>query len=141
MKKTLLKIFFITASILLSNILNATTVVIVHTSNPDSSITKKLAKKIFMKKTTTTGSIEIIPVDQDEGSDIRNDFFIKAAKKNPDRMKKYWSKMIFSGRSRPPEIKIGDEAVIEWVRQNKDAIGYINSKSADKTVKVILKLP
>ncbi len=141
MKKNQLRILFIVCSILLSGTLNATTVVIVNITNPDSSITKKVAKKIFMGKLTSTGSTEIVPIDQDEGTEIRNDFFKKVAKKSPDKMKSYWSKMIFSGRARPPEIQSGDEAVIEWVSKHKNAIGYIDSQSIDKTIKVILELP
>ncbi|VAW56037.1 hypothetical protein MNBD_GAMMA07-1696 [hydrothermal vent metagenome] len=126
---------------LFSSALYATTVVIVNTANPDASISKKVAKKIFMGKKTSTGSTEVIPVDQSEGSTARDDFYKKAAKKSPEKMKSYWSKMIFSGRAQPPKVISGDAAIIDWVKQNKNAIGYVDSSSVNSSVKLILELP
>jgi len=119
----------------------AGTVVIVNPANPDASISKKVAKKIFMGKASSTGSAEVVPVDQDEGAAARNDFYKKAAKKSPEKMKSYWSKMIFSGRAQPPKVVSGDAAVVEWVKQNKNAIGYVDSGAANSAVKIVLELP
>lgn len=125
----------------MTGLINAGTAVIVNSANPDATITKKIAKKIFMGKMTSTGSAEVIPVDQDEGSAIRDEFYKKAANKKPGKMKSYWSKMIFSGKAVPPEVVGGDAAVIEWVAKHKDAIGYLDSGAVNDSVKVILSLP
>ena len=142
MKKRIFK-YIITPLILIAFFqwAHAGTVVIVNPANPDASISKKVAKKIFMGKASSTGSTDVTPVDQDEGSAARNDFYQKAAKKSPEKMKSYWSKMIFSGRAQPPKVISGDAAVIDWVKQNKNAIGYVDSGAANSSVKVVLELP
>ena len=141
MKNSILKVLSVSALMMLSTCLNAATVVIVNSANPDSSITKKVAKKIFMGKKSSTGSMDVLPVDQDEGSAIRDDFYKKAAKKGADKMKSYWSKMIFSGKAVPPEVKGDSAGVVAWVGSHKDAIGYADSSAVNDSVKVVLELP
>ena len=141
MKTLRFKLLAVSTLLLVSGWLNATTVVIVNSGNPDSSISKKVAKKIFMGKASSTGSVEVIPVDQDEGSAARDDFYKKAAKKAADKMKSYWSKMIFSGKAVPPEVKGDDAAIVAWVAKHKDAIGYVDKSAVDDSVKVVLELP
>lgn len=141
MTNNLVKYIAISILMFLSSGLNAATVVIVNSANPDTAITKKVAKKIFMGKASSTGSAEVIPVDQEEGSQIRGLYYSKVANKSRGKMKSYWSKMIFSGKAVPPEVVIGDAAVIAWVSKHKDAIGYVDSQSVSGEVKVILELP
>ncbi len=141
MKNLIFKLLTVATLLLASSLLNAATVVIVNSGNPDASISKKVAKKIFMGKASSTGSAEVIPVDQDEGSAVRDDFYKKAANKAADKMKSYWSKMIFSGKAVPPEVKGDDAAVVDWVAKHKDAIGYVDKSAVNGSVKVVLELP
>jgi len=140
MKKITFKTLSITLLMVLSGLVNAATVVVVNSANPDSAITEKVAKKIFLGKASSTGSAEVVPVDQKEGSAIRNGFYAKVAKKDEAKMKAYWSKMIFSGKATPPEIVDDDAAVKAWLGKNKNGIGYIDSASVDGSVKVLLTI-
>jgi len=127
--------------IIFSHTISAGTVIIANKANPDSGISKKLAKKIFLGKKSNTGSMEIVPIDQGENSEIRKTFYKKVANKSPEKMKSYWSKLIFSGRAVPLKVINGDAEVIFWISENKNAIGYVDSKSVTDSVKVLLELP
>jgi len=49
--------------------------------------------------------------------------------------------LIFSGKAIPPKDLANDTEVIAYVNSHNDAIGYINSKSLDKSVKILLRVP
>jgi ABC-type phosphate transport system substrate-binding protein len=53
-------------------------------------------------------------------------------------MNRYWSKRKYTGKGKPPVVALGDDAVKELVANTPGAIGYIDGKSLDKSVKVIL---
>ncbi len=107
--------------------------IITSANNDMGSLTSKDVKKIFLGK-----SNKMNPVDQTEGSDIRNAFYSKVTGKNKSKMKAYWSKMIFSGKATPPVASTDDSAIKSWVNKNKKAIGYIDSSAVDSSVKVLL---
>lgn len=112
--------------------------VIANSANPASSISTANSKKLFLGKRS---GFKGTPVDQPEGSAVRDTFYQKAAGKNGSQMKAYWSKMIFSGKATPPETVADDAAVKAWVAGHADGIGYVDSGSVDDSVKVLLTLP
>lgn len=119
-------------SVLFMQVAFADIAVVANSASSASSLSAKQVKKLFLGKNDS-----MKPVDQAEGSGIRNDFYSKVAKKNESKMKAYWSKMIFSGKAVPPEIADDDAAVKAWLAKNKNGIGYIDSGSVDGSVKVL----
>ncbi len=116
--------------------------VIANSANAEASLSAKQVKKIFLgKKNAFPGGGAAKPVDQKEGGTIRNAFYQKVANKNPDAMKGYWTKMIFSGKASPPNAVEDDAAVKAWVASHKEGIGYVDKSAVDGSVKVLLTLP
>ncbi|VAW61524.1 hypothetical protein MNBD_GAMMA08-619 [hydrothermal vent metagenome] len=120
--------------LLISAVAFADIAVIVNPSN-SASASQKDIKKIFLGKKTSMN-----PVDQNEGSAIRDSFYQKVAKKDAGQMKAYWSKMIFSGKAIPPAASSNDATVKTWVVNNPKGVGYIDSSAVDDTVKVLLTI-
>lgn len=52
-------------------------------------------------------------------------------------VKAHWSKLIFTGRGRPPQKLSGDEAVRRRVAEDSSAIGYIDIRAVDSSVRVL----
>ncbi len=115
--------------------------VIINPGTGVSSASIKMIKKIFLGKKSSIEGVDVVAVDQEEGSAIRDEFYLKVAKKNAAKLKNYWSKMIFSGKAVPPDVVGDDAAVISWVAKKKNGIGYVNSSSVNGTVKVVLTVP
>jgi ABC-type phosphate transport system substrate-binding protein len=117
----------------------AEVVVIVSAKSPVASLTTEQTARIFLGK---TGSFpddgEAVPIDQPVGSDIRNEFYARVVHKNSSQLAAYWAKLIFTGDGRPPEILDSDAAVRRAVAKNPNAIGYIDKKAVNKSVRVIL---
>ena len=101
--------------------------IVVHSSNALDSITKDRAGDIFLKKVTRwDNGRTITPVDQAERNAVREQFSKSILKKEVPWVESYWQKMIFSGRATPPARLTSDSEVLEFVRNNSDAIGYVS---------------
>ena len=73
--------------------------IIVHPSNPASSISKAQAKKIFLKKVTNwSDGVKAMPVDLGHSSKVREDFSKEVLRKSITAVKSYWQQQVFSGR-------------------------------------------
>ena len=100
--------------------------IIVNSSNPIDSVSSEKLADIFLKKQTRWDSgHSISPVDQSERSPVRDQFTRGGLHREVAWIEGYWQKMIFSGRATPPAMLNTDAEVIEFVRNNPDAIGYV----------------
>ena len=122
---------------LFSSLASAGVTVIVNPQNTNT-LNKAEVVRIYLSKTKTfPNGKTAIPIDRSEGSAIRTQFIHEALNKDENQLKAYWSRLIFTGRGYPPKEATSDEQVKEIIAHNPDAIGYINSKSVDNTVKVV----
>ena len=68
-------------------------------------------------------------MDQPEGSPVREAFTKAVLRKSVSAVKSYWQQQIFSGRAVPPTERPSDTEVLNFVRSNPAAIGYVSSSS------------
>ena len=113
----------------------AETVVIVSPKNPASRMFSEQAAQFFLGK-----SAMFTPIDQAEGSAIRNDFYKKLADKDAAQVKAAWLKLVFTGKAQAPKEYKSNADVKKAVADDPKAIGYIDKSAVDDTVKVILTL-
>jgi ABC-type phosphate transport system substrate-binding protein len=59
--------------------------------------------------------------------------------KTIDQIKAYWNYKIFSGLDTPPPVMNTDRAVLDFISENRYAIGYISSATTvdNANIKVI----
>ncbi|MHB8535022.1 MAG: type 2 periplasmic-binding domain-containing protein [Sulfuricaulis sp.] len=121
---------------------HAALAVIVNPDNSMAGITAEQAADIFLGRVGVfPNGQRAIPVDQSTGSPARRKFYQSVVKKEGSALKVYWSKLLFTGKGQPPR-EVGDNADMKsWVGNNPDAIGYVDGKFVDKTVKVLLIIP
>jgi ABC-type phosphate transport system substrate-binding protein len=121
---------------------HADVVVIVSAKSPITSLTAEQTARIFLGKASSfPDDGDAIPIDQAEGSAIRDEFYSKVVHKNSSQLTAYWAKVIFTGDGRPPEKLESNVAVRKAVANNPNAIGYIDKSAVDKSVRVILGQP
>jgi len=118
---------------------HADVVVIVSAKSPITSITAEQTARIFLGKVSTLPDDgDAVPIDQAEGSAIRDEFYSKVVHKNSSQLSAYWAKVIFTGDGRPPEKLESNVAVRKAVANNPNAIGYIDKNAVNRSVRVIL---
>jgi ABC-type phosphate transport system substrate-binding protein len=115
--------------------------IIAHPSNSVSGISADDAQRIFLGKTGEfANGKRATPVDQTSGAS-RAKFLKSVIQKDEGELKGYWSKLMFSGKGQPPK-EVGDDATVKaWVASNPEAIGYVDGKFVDGSVKVLLIIP
>jgi ABC-type phosphate transport system substrate-binding protein len=111
-------------------------VVIVSQKNPATRMFSEQASQFFLCKSNL-----FTPVDQADGSALRNEFYHKVADKDAAQVKALWSKLVFTGKATPPKEYANSAEVKKAVAADPKAIGYIDKSAVDDTVKVILTLP
>ncbi|MBI3712028.1 MAG: hypothetical protein HY253_03570 [Burkholderiales bacterium] len=111
-------------------------VLVIHPQNETKSMTSSQAAQYFLG-----GSVQFMPIEQAAGSPIRLEFYKKVLEKEPTQVQAIWARIVFTGKGKPPkEVKTSDE-VKKAIRENVNAIGYIEKSAVDDTVKVIATIP
>ncbi|WP_166376964.1 phosphate ABC transporter substrate-binding protein [Pseudoalteromonas sp. Z9A4] len=110
--------------------------VIINPSNINTVDTDTIKKIYLGKSKSFSNGDKVNPVDQD-GTSVADEFNDKVVGKSSSQLNAYWSKLIFTGKGTPPEKLASDQAVIDFVAANNDAIGYIDSAKVSDKIKVI----
>ena len=127
------------ALLALSGALHAEVVVIVHRSNAVASMTADQVAQIYMGASTTfPGGGAAAPLDQPEGSAVRDEFLAKVLDKNGAQFKAVWSRLIFSGKGTRPKTLGSSAEVKKAVAADPAAIGFIERSAVDDSVRAVL---
>lgn len=136
--RTLLSILFISGCFF-SQQAFAGLAVVVSPENSANALSKEEVARLFLKKSKKMkDGTKVVPVDQDGDNQARKQFYEKVLNKDQSQVTAYWSRMIFTGKGTPPKVIGNDNDVIQEVRSNRNAIGYIDTDSVDSRVKVLL---
>lgn len=106
-------------------------VVVVSASNPVNTMDAREVSRMFRKEVTRwQHGAAVTPVDQRVDSPTRAAFSQSVHGRGVALIAEFWRQQIFSGRNVPPVEKSSDAEVIEAVRANAGAIGYVSSRAA-----------
>jgi ABC-type phosphate transport system substrate-binding protein len=113
-------------------------VVIVNPANHTTELTRRQLVNLYMGRTQhyPDGTFAL-PVDQAPDSEARKNFYKTLVDKSVAEVNAYWAKLLFTGRASPPRSVSDADTVLRVVRDNRDAIGYIERRYVDDTVKVV----
>jgi ABC-type phosphate transport system substrate-binding protein len=114
-------------------------VVIVHPSRT-GAVSRDDVQRIYLnQRRFWEDGRAILPVNREYGSDVRKAFerIVFADWKIP--LSRYWNEQYFLGIL-PPATLASDSAVRQYVAARPDAIGYIDARNLDDTVRVVLRL-
>lgn len=112
-------------------------VAVIVNSNNMSTIDTNVIKEIYLGKNESfSDGNQVNPVNQD-GTPVADEFNEKVIGKSGSQLEAYWSKLVITGKGTPPEKLASDQAVLDFVTANANAIGYIDSTKVTDKVKVI----
>jgi ABC-type phosphate transport system substrate-binding protein len=115
-----------------------TLVVVVSAASPISEISRLHLADLYMGRTTRFPNGErAVPIDQRAGSADRAAFSATYLGRSEAQMKAHWSRIIFTGRGRPPAEASSGEAVRDIVAGDRNAIGYIEARLVDSRLRVV----
>lgn len=111
--------------------------VIVNNANTDQ-LNAKLIKRIYLGKIKAfpNGKKVMVYTLNDSASETET-FRQSALKKSNSQFKSYWSKLAFTGKGTPPTEVASAEDMINAIKENDSAIGFIDSSAVTSDVKVV----
>jgi len=132
--------FGLVLSLVLGRAAMADVVAVVSSKNPVTSLSKSQVADIFLGKTVRfPDGVPAVPIDQEEGSPAREEFYATFMGKSPAQIKSHWTKIIFTGRGQPPRAVSNSAEVRKLIAANPQAIGYIERSAVDDRVKVLVQ--
>jgi ABC-type phosphate transport system substrate-binding protein len=112
--------------------------VVVSSKSTITTLSADQVADIFLGKASRfPNGILSTPIDLSDGSAERDRFYAKYASKTPAQLKAYWSKIIFTGRGQPPKAVQSDLDMRQFIAANSTAIGYIDEKMVDDSIRVV----
>lgn len=115
--------------------------VIVNPANPSTQLSPQQVSDLYLGRSRNFPSGEYALVfDHLRDAPLRARFFQALSNMSPQQVNAYWSRMMFSGQVIPPPQLPDDRTVLDIVRRNTGAIGYVNPQSVDSSVRVVLQL-
>lgn len=132
-----MKKIILASALSLCSLTSLANVAVIVNPNNANNLDAETIKKIYLGKLKSydNGS-KVNPVNQD-GNTITDEFNEKVVGKSSSQLNAYWSKLVFTGKGTPPEKLSSDQAVIDYVSGNNDAIGYIDGSKVSDKVKVV----
>ena len=106
----------------------------VYVISNTSGLTVADVKDIFLGEKGFVGSTKLEPIDN---SSLQAEFLSKAMQMDAGKYNSAWAKKSFRDGVNPPAVKGSDIEVLQYIRSNPAAVGYVTSAPAD--VKVITK--
>lgn len=120
---------FLFVNILLVLTISAEEKVIINST--EKGMTSEELKKIYLgqKKTWSNGD-KIILATLKNGN-VNESFMLNKIGKKPAQFTMYWKKQVFTGQGIMPKSFEDEKAIIEFVANNKGAIGYISDSNVN----------
>ncbi len=121
----------------LASFISAAEVSVIVNSANNNDISASQIKKIFLGKSKSFADGNKVEVySLPDSSNDAQVFRLNALSKSNSQYKSYWAKLAFTGKGTPPK-SISDSEMINTVKSNSNAIGFINSDKVTGDVKVI----
>lgn len=113
--------------------------VIVSARSTVSTLSPDQVAEIFLFQTNRfPNGNEVVPIDQDLGSPLRDEFYSKVTQRTPALVKAHWARLIFTGRGQPPAEVDGNAAMRRMIAENPGMIGYVERTALDPSVRAVL---
>ena len=102
----------------------------------DSRLSLEEVREVYLGEKEFSRGVRLIPVDNQSA---QAEFTVKALAMDVQRYSQLWVKKAFRDALTPPTLIANDLEVMDFVKRNRGAIGYVLSVPRDKDILVIGK--
>ncbi|MDH5387566.1 MAG: hypothetical protein OEY06_03845 [Gammaproteobacteria bacterium] len=130
---------FIAALLLImcSSTVGAEIVVVASLDSPISKMSQREVTNIFMAKTNRNSEGKRVTAIELSDSDCKTEFYKVITGKTISQLKSYWSKLIFTGKGKPPRSFDENKSLVEELNNNDYAVTYIPANQLTQSMKVV----
>jgi ABC-type phosphate transport system substrate-binding protein len=116
----------------------ADVLVVVSADAPFTRLTSSDLRDIYLgRRTETANGIQVVPLDQSEGTIARGEFYTHFTGQTPAQIKAHWARQIFTGRGQPPQVLANSRAVVERLVSDTNTVGYIDPAFLNERLRVV----
>ncbi len=116
-------------------------VVTVSNDSRIDSISKRELIDVFMGRFDVLENGERVqPVDYSDNPGLRGSFYERLVGKNQKQINAYWSRLVFSGRAKPPVQVDSVEQSIQFILENPTGLAYLPASRVSEEMKIVLVL-
>jgi hypothetical protein len=113
--------------------------IVVHASNPQRSLTQKEAVDLFMGRSHAFANGEFALIfDLPRDNPHRAAFYQALTGMSVAQVNSYWSRLMFSGQSVPPQALPDEAAMAGLLRRNPSALGWLSKEPAEPGLRTVL---
>jgi ABC-type phosphate transport system substrate-binding protein len=134
--KTLSAVILLSAGVILP--VYADVAIITHPGNTAKPDQTQIRNIYLGKVKVFDNGTPVLAIDIEPGDASRKLFVDKVLHKTEANLNAYWARMLFSSKGRPPEEMENSAAVVKTVAGNKSAIGYVDAKDVNDSVRVLM---
>lgn len=122
----------------LSSLAEADLYVIVNKNNAVQQLDKKQLVDLYMGRLSffSTGA-RVLTIDLASDDKNREVFYRVLIDKSVSEVNAYWARLLFTGRATPPFRVDSEQEVINFIKNNDSAIGYVSKAALTPSVKVV----
>ena len=118
----------------------ALAVVVAKTSKIESISKRELVDVYMGRFDVLESGHKVQPVDYENGTELRSLFYRSLVNKSERQINAYWSRLIFSGRAKPPVQVASPEESLSFILDNQSALSYIPVNRVSEEMKIVLVL-
>lgn len=113
--------------------------IVVHASNPQRSLTQKEAVDLFMGRSRAfaNGDFALI-FDLPRDNPRRGAFYQALTGMSVAQVNSYWSRLMFSGQSAPPQALPDETAMAGILKRNPSALGWLSKEPTEPGLRTVL---
>lgn len=113
--------------------------VVVHASNPQRTLTQKEAVDLFMGRSRAFANGEFALIfDLPRDNPRRAAFYQSLTGMSVAQVNSYWSRLMFSGQSVPPQALPDETAMANILRRNPSALGWLSREPTEPGLRTVL---
>ena len=115
--------------------------VVVPGASSVKAMSQKEVQALYMGRTRAfpDGGFAL-PFDLPRDDPARAAFYRALTGMSVAEVNSYWARLMFSGQTMPPQPLPSEAAMLDVVRRNQSAIGYLPQAPADASLRVVLVL-
>jgi hypothetical protein len=113
--------------------------IVVHAGNPQRALTQKEAVDLFMGRSRAFANGDFaLMFDLPRDHPRRAAFYQALTGMSVAQVNSYWSRLMFSGQSVPPQALPDEGAMASILRRNPSALGWLSKEPADPGLRTVL---
>lgn len=114
-------------------------VVVAHPKSGIEQLTRDEVANIFLGRYRRLSSgVTAEPLDLPAASDARAVFYRQLVGKSLPEINAYWARLVFSGKTRPPEVAADADEALRLVMARPGVLAYVERKKAEKADKGVI---